>query len=331
MKAVRLKEGQVQTQEVELKEAESKEWIEIQVTSAGICGSDLKMLELGIFGPGITIGHEYGGILPDGTVAAIEPITTCGVCQRCQEGRYNLCEMAIQTVAGMGADGGMAEAALVHKSQAVALPDGADPKHACLVEPLAVCVHGFERAGINEDNASGMRMVIIGGGTIGQCALGVAKSYGAEAVLMSRHPAQKEAAEKMGADPMQSEAASSYDLVIDAAGTNDALAEAAKLARPGAKMMLLATYWGRMELPGTELSMKEIDVIPAIMYCSSLTASAPDSHSTDFHKASKVLAENPQIPEAIITHRFGLEESEEAFRVAGDRAAGAIKVVFEPS
>ena len=190
----------------------------------------------------------------------------------------------------MGADGGMAEAALVHKSQIVALPDGADPRHSCLIEPLAVSVHGFERAGINETNASGMKIAIIGGGTIGQCALGVAKSYGAETALVSRHPAQKEAAEKMGADPMQPETASGYDLVIDAAGTNDALAAAVRLARPGAVMMLLATYWGRMELPGTELSMKEIDVIPAIMYCSSLTASAPDSHSTDFHKAAEILA-----------------------------------------
>ena len=60
MKAVRFSEGQIQTQDTELREPESGDWETIQVASAGICGSDLKMLELGIFGQGLPSATNTG-------------------------------------------------------------------------------------------------------------------------------------------------------------------------------------------------------------------------------------------------------------------------------
>jgi threonine dehydrogenase-like Zn-dependent dehydrogenase len=48
-------------------------------------------------------------------------------------------------------------------------------------------------------------------------------------------------------------------------------------------------------------------------------------------EAAAMLAEKPEIARTLITHRFPLEEAQEAFRVAGDRASGAIRVVLEPS
>jgi threonine dehydrogenase-like Zn-dependent dehydrogenase len=50
----------------------------------------------------------------------------------------------------------------------------------------------------------------------------------------------------------------------------------------------------------------------------------------EFSKAAAALAADPEIAATVITHRFPLSEAPEAFRVAADRASGAIKVVLEP-
>jgi len=47
--------------------------------------------------------------------------------------------------------------------------------------------------------------------------------------------------------------------------------------------------------------------------------------------AAQMLADEPDIARTVITHRFPLEDASEGFRVAGDRASGAIRVVIEPS
>lgn len=332
MKAVQFLDGEVKAVDVDFPEAQGEDWDTLSVSSAGICGSDLHMADIGIFPPNITIGHEFCGTLPDGTLAAVEPIIPCGTCDRCEEGRYNICVDIMSSIAGMGRDGGMAEAVLVHKSQIVPLPGGVTLESGFLVEPLAVCIHGYERLNFPPEEFSGMKVAIIGGGTIGQCALAVAKSYGAQVTLFSRHPAQKQAAEKLGSQAEKEQ----YDLVIDSAGTESALAQAVSLARPGAKMLLLATYWAGMVLPGTELCMKEIDVVPAIMYCSGVNArhnnnKASDKshrHGDDFIQAAELLAKTPELPDAIITHSFELSEAQQAFKTASDRLAGAIKVAL---
>jgi threonine dehydrogenase-like Zn-dependent dehydrogenase len=57
---------------------------------------------------------------------------------------------------------------------------------------------------------------------------------------------------------------------------------------------------------------------------------SPHDGGHDLDDAAALLASNPEIAATLITHRFPLEDAPEAFRVAGDRAAGAIKVVIEP-
>ena len=88
--------------------------------------------------------------------------------------------------------------------------------------------------------------------------------------------------------------------------------------------MLLASYWdGTVEMPGLEVCMKEISMVPAVMY----NRSGP---SRDIDVAAAMLASRPELADAIITHRFPLDAAAEAFATAADRAAGAIKVVLEP-
>jgi len=264
-----------------------------------------------------TPGHEIAGTLADGTPVAIEPVLGCGDCDCCARGEYNLCPTQIERFLGIGQDGGMAQEIVVPEGCLVRLEPGVRAEDACLVEPLAVALHGLRKAGFAADQ----RVAVIGGGTIGQCALAAVSQAGASVALAARHDAQRAAGEKLGARvPAASE---THDLVVDCAGTADALAEACRICRPGGTLLLLASYWDGFEPPGMTLCMKEIHVVPSFMY-------ARFEGGRDVEAAAALLAERPEIPETIITHRLPLEAAAEAFELARDRRSGSIKVVLEP-
>ncbi len=313
MKAVRCRHGKAHVTEVPRPTGDG---VRVKVASAGICGSDLHLLAAGIPLPA-TLGHEIAGITANGIPVAIEPIVACGACAPCLGGDYHLCVLgAFQTTIGVGRDGGMAEELIVPERCLVPLPSGLKIADACLVEPLAVAVHGLLLAGL----ASRQRVAVVGGGSIGQCTVAAARAATDDVFLLARHDAQKVAGERLGA---ALEADGEYDIVVDGAGTAASLADAVRLAKPGATLVLLATYWEGMTVPGFELKSKELRLIAASSYCR-------HGMVRDVDVAAALLGRNPVIAEAIITHRLPLDAAEEAFAIAGDRAAGAIKVALLP-
>src|SRR5690606_30518599 len=148
-------------------------------------------------------------------------------------------------VFGVGRDGGMAERCLVPSSAIAPLPAGVAAADGCLVEPLAVAVHGVRRGNVR----GGHRVGVIGGGPLGQAALVASQAAGATVDLVARHDRQREAASRLGGG----EPTDGYDVVIEAAGTSSAMADAVRRCRPGGTVVLLASYWdGTVELPGLE-------------------------------------------------------------------------------
>ena len=311
MRAVRCPEGQPTVVNVP---EPSGDGVIVTVASAGICGSDLHLLK---FGLPSTFGHEFAGTLADGTPVAVEPIDPCHVCDACIEGNTQLCVRGPSMAFGVGRDGGMAEKVIAPASSIARLPSGVAASNGCLVEPLAVAVHGVRRGNIRGSD----RVAVIGGGTIGQMALVVAQQTGASVDLSARHERQIEAAERLGAGTVEGHG---YDVVIEAAGSASALAHAADRCRPGGTIVLLGSYWdGSVEMPGMAIGMKELTLVPAVMY----GRSGP---SRDVDVAATILAQRPELPDVVITHRFPLDAAADAFAVAADRSAGAIKVVLEP-
>jgi threonine dehydrogenase-like Zn-dependent dehydrogenase len=311
VRAVRCSGGSVEVVEVPSPVGDG---VRVRIRSAGICGSDLHLVEGG-FPLARTLGHEMAGTAPDGSPLAIEPLLPCGSCPRCREGAYNLCAKGPAIVIGTAHDGGMADEIIVPERCLVPLAAGVDPADACLVEPLAVAVHGMRRAGLRGNQ----RVAVVGGGSIGLCAVAAATQAGAQVALVARHDAQREAGARLGAR----EAEGSFDLVVDAAGTTSALERAVELCRPGGKLLLVASYWSGLELPGFAVCMQEIDVVPASMY-------GRQGGRRDVEVAASILASRPEIAPALITHRFPLDAAPEAFAAAADRGSGAIKVVLEP-
>jgi 2-desacetyl-2-hydroxyethyl bacteriochlorophyllide A dehydrogenase len=287
--------------------------VRLEVASSSICGTDVNFITMGV--QGFTYGHEFAGVAADGRAYAVEPTLHCGRCDECRAGNTQRCTSGAQGNLGIFRDGGLADAIIVPEYTLVALPDGLDVRDACLVEPAAVAWHGMRRAAVQP----GERVAVVGGGSIGLLAVAAARRMGVPVDLEARHPHQVAAGERLGAG----RPSGLYDVVIDAAGSESGLARCAELARPEGRVVLLGVYQGLVPFPGVAGLVKELSIVNAMAY-----GSHDGVRETD--EVAAMLAADPEIARTVITHRFPLDDIAEAFRVASDRAAGAIKVVLHP-
>ena len=312
MKAVRCCDKHVQVVDVA---RPSGDGVRVKVHSAGICSSDLHMIDAG-FELSATLGHEVAGTLADGRAVALEPIAPCGHCDMCVQGDYYLCRLGAGMIHGVARDRGMAEEILVPARCIVPLPNNVSAADACLVEPLAVAAHGIRML----DLKPGDSVAIIGAGAVGLAATAVLTPYISTVSIAARHDAQKRAAEQLGAriDPK-----GEYDVVVECAGNSAALEQAAQLCKPGGIILILATYWAGATLPAFEVGMKNLKIFAASLY-------GRQGLVRDVEMAAQLMAQRPELADILITHRLPLSAAAEAFELAADRAAGAIKVVLEP-
>lgn len=287
----------------------------IDIRSTGICATDLNYIR---YGMGKILGHELCGTRQDGTPVAVEAIWGCGKCEACLSGGYNLCATAhSERALGLFVDGGMAEQFRAPSAKLVPLPDGLDPRDAALVEPASASWHSLRLA----ETGPGKRVAVVGAGALGLLAVAGAQAQGGEDVaLEARHPHQKEAGERVGArigtDGL-------YDVVIEAAGSPESLARCIELVAPHGIISVLGVHRGPVEVNWMGMFHKEAKLMPSLGYCS-------HDGRREMEDAAAMLAEDPEIARALITHRFPIADAEEAFRVAADKSTGAIRVVIEP-
>src|SRR5207244_9761074 len=131
----------------------------------------------------------------------------------------------------------------------------------------------------------------------------------------------REVAEGLGARP---EPDGLYDVVIEAAGTEAALARCIELVAPRGTVASVGVYvGGPVALPWHTLFMREASVVPSLGYCR-------HESGREMEDAAAMLADDPEIVRAVITQRFPIEDASEAFRVARDKSTRAIRVVLEP-
>ena len=167
----------------------------VKVENVGVCGSDLHYYESGRIGnyivePPFVLGHEAGGTVVEvgkdvkhlkvGDRVAMEPGKTCGHCEFCKKGLYNLCPdvifFATPPVDGVFQEYVAHEAGLCFK-----LPDNMDTVEGALIEPLSVGMHAA-----NQAHASlGKTAVVTGSGCIGLCSMMSLKAFGVSTVYVT--------------------------------------------------------------------------------------------------------------------------------------------------
>jgi L-iditol 2-dehydrogenase len=171
-------------------------------------------------------GHEFCGIV-DGRRVVAANSAPCGVCEGCARGEQCL-ELAF--LAGAYADW----IVVPERIAAVNLhevPRGVEPEVAAMVEPLACCLRGVERAGIH----AGDTVAILGAGPIGLMLAACVADAGGWPVVVGGRPERQELVELFGAE---SGAGTGADVVIEAVGSDAAWSDAVELVRPGGTVVM---------------------------------------------------------------------------------------------
>lgn len=309
MKAVRIVSGEAAVVDVDEPLEPSGGWQVLDVAACGICGTDLQFVQ-GDQG-GFTLGHEIA-VRVSGALAAVEPTVYCGECEQCRSGAVQRCTGSHANL-GVFSDGGLAERVAVPPYALVPVAASLTPEAAALVEPAAVAWHGVRKGAVEP----GMRVCVVGGGSIGLLAVAALRAAGHAPDLEARHPHQVEAGERLGAGRPHGQ----YDVVIEAASSESGLARAAELARPAARLVLLGVYFSTVPIPGVPFIVKELECVASMAY-------GHEDGTRDVEEAAALLAARPEIVDTLVTHRFELEDAARAFRVAADKTSGAIKVVL---
>jgi (R,R)-butanediol dehydrogenase/meso-butanediol dehydrogenase/diacetyl reductase len=288
----------------------------------------------GHVGP-MVLGHEFvgevvesvpGGRYAVGDVVACGAGIWCGECDRCREGRTNICRR--YRTLGLNLAGGMAELVSAPERTLVPVPAGLSVDHAGLAQPLAVGLHAARRSGVG----AGHRVVLVGAGAIGSFVLAGLRFLGADDVTVIDFPgARLDRAVRLGAtrtvaagDDAAAEVASiagdrGMDLVIEASGARGQLDRAIAMVRTGGTVLQVGLPAGPQEIDVHRLVMREISVVTTLAHVC----------DEDLAPALDILASTDLGAELLDSVRPLEDLSAQLDRLAAGELEG--KVLFDPS
>ncbi|TVT14643.1 NAD(P)-dependent alcohol dehydrogenase [Amycolatopsis acidiphila] len=307
----------------------------IQVRSVGTCGSDVHYYEHGRIGDFVVeqplvLGHEPSGVVVArgsearlhevGQRVAIEPGVPCSVCAQCKAGRYNLCPR-MRFFGTPPIDGAFCEYVVLREDFAHPVPDSLSDDAAGLLEPLSVGVWANRKA----RTAPGSRVLITGAGPIGLVATQTARAFGAsEVVVTDVNPRRLEVAKELGATATVDVSEESLtdtdfdpDVLLECSGVPAAAGQAIRKVGRAGRIVLIGMGGDEIPLPLAHVQNFEIEVTGTFRYANTWPTAI-------------ALAAGGEVDlDRLVTHRFGLDQVEEALTVAA-KDDTVIKAVVVP-
>ncbi len=319
----------------------------VKVISAGICGTDLRILHGNhrMYPPGTVRipGHEVVGSIAElgpgvdhytlGQRVFCAPNAGCGNCRHCLSGNNNLC--AAYDAIGVTTDGGFAEyvripAKSVQQGNVIPISETLDPAVATLNEPFACVVRGQNALQIKP----GEIVMIMGAGPIGLMHLKLARARGAGFILVSEPvPDRAAIARRMGADLVVDPEADNLkkvtfentqqhgaDVIIVAAPIHTAQEAALELAATGGRI----NYFG-----GLPKDRPTIQFNSNLVHYKELVVTATTACSTaDCMQACQMVDAGLVDLADIVSSRFSLKDAVQAFAQAEE--GKGLKIILEP-
>ena len=318
----------------------------LRIAAVGICGSDLHTYLDGRIGDAVVtapliLGHEFAGVveavgpesldgnfapLLSGTRVAVDPAQPCGRCEMCEQGHPNLCHRL--HFCGLYPDqGSLAEFMLMPARCCFPVPDAIDDAGAALLEPLGVAIHGIDLAKIRVAES----VAILGAGPIGLYLLQLAKRSGADPIfVVDQFPWRLALAERYGGvpidftvvDPVQAVHAATggrgVDIAIEAAWADHSVQQAAEMARLGGRLVLVG-------IPGPD----KIELKHSTARRKGLTIRLSRRMKHVYPRAIKLVLSGAVDLTGIVSHRFPLAQTPEAYALNTVYGDGVVKIVIE--
>ena len=311
--------------------------------------------ELGDQVRGITSGQRVvvNPLLPCVTRGFDEPCEMCarGDVQLCQ--RFNQGTIAPGLLTGFCRDtgGSWSREFVAHQSQIIAVPDNVSDEQAVLAEPFAVALHPLIRDLPADDDS----VLVIGGGVIGLCTIAAIRGLGSKAriVVVARHEFQAKMARELGADAIvgrlkgnaletrlvdelgatsqkpilgKNVIVGGADYVYDCVGSPSSVDDALRYAGSGARVVLIGLAGVPKGVDWTPIWLNELTVCGTFCYG---IEEYQGERLPAMAVALRLMAEGKVNLEPLLTHRFTINEYQEALAtVTGKSSSGVIKAAF---
>ncbi|MBA3295872.1 MAG: alcohol dehydrogenase catalytic domain-containing protein [Acidobacteria bacterium] len=291
----------------------------IRVRMAGICGTDLQLLEGYADFRGIP-GHEFVGIVE----AAASPVDAawvgrrvvgeinigCGRCEWCAAGIKEHC--VGRTVVGIrGRGGAFADLLCLPAGNLHAVPDAMDDETAVFVEPTAAACRILEQVAV-DDRA---RVAVIGDGRLGLLVAQVLRTAAPDVTVLGRHDHKLDIARALGLAAVRTDSltprAARFDVVVDATGRPEGIRRALELVRPRGTVVMKSTFHGEAAIVAWPVVVDEVTLV--------------GSRCGPFHRAIGLLASGAVRVRPLISRVTALHDYESAF---ADARRG-LKVLFD--
>lgn len=312
----------------------------VRMKRVGVCGSDIQVYhgKHKYMKFPVVQGHEGAGViarigakvtgLKVGDRVTMQPQVVCGTCAPCRSGHYNVCQNL--KVYGVHTDGMFTEYFPVPAAAILKLPDSMSFDDGSLVEPTSVATGAIRRCG----DVSGLNIVVLGAGAIGNLVAQVAVASGARKVVITDinqrrldiaaecgiHACVNTRERKLKDVILEQFDDDEADIIIDCAGVKAIFSEAVAAARCSSKLVIVANYKEPVEVELPLFQRREVDMLGIMMYM-----------RQDFERAIALMARGAINTSRLISDHFDLRQVDAVYPYIDSHADTIMKVVIKIS
>lgn len=321
--------------------------VRCRVRAVSICGTDAHLIRgdyPGFWPPAFPFipGHEWAGQIEAlgagaerygwaiGDRVAGTSHDACGVCQKCVEGRYNLCEnygrAGLHKQYGHNEQGAYARYVVHHVKAIFRLPESLGFEEGALLDPASIALHTAHRGGVR----AGDDVAVMGPGPIGLLAADAARALGAGRVMVVGRGVRLATAAALGHHTVDTTARDpvdtlrdltegrGVDVVLECAGSPQTTRWALAALRKGGRCASVGIPTDEVQLALQALVLNELELV-------GVRASAGE-----MRRVIPLVTDGRIRLREMITHRFPLSDYATALETFNERSSGALKIIVTP-